>query len=107
MTSNQRLVFIKSSIRAVFVFLAVCSTEHTSSSNTVDEDVREYSVAMGNFRTCDNDNIISSPHQAIADTRVPQPVAEGIWKKAEMLETEDNAVVDMAPGCGLKDKMVK
>jgi len=48
--------------------------DFTSSSNTVDEDVQDC-VTMGNFRTCD---IISSAHEAIADTHVPQPVAEGI-----------------------------
>ena len=63
-------------------------------------------VTIGNFRTSDSQNIISLSHKALADTCVPQPVAEGIRKKAEMLVTENNAVVAV-PGCGDKDRMVK
>ena len=107
MTSSQRLVLIKKfntcSVRVKN--RAVSSTEQASSSSNT-EEVAQGCVTVGNFSTCDDDNIISLSHKAIADTRVPQPVAEGIWKKAEMLVTEENAVV-VAPGCGVKDKMVK
>jgi len=37
---------------------------------------------------------------------MPQQTAQGIWTKAMMLVSEENAIV-CAPGCGEKDKMVK
>ena len=113
MTSDQRLVYIKKlnscSVRAQNSCQSIASGQHANSSTTAAiEEVTETqeNVIRGNFRNNDSHSIISLPHKALADTCVPQPVAEGIWKKAEMLITESNAVV-MAPGCGPKDRMVK
>ena len=101
--------FNSCSVRAQNKCHGVASSQHAGSSTTatIDEDTgTQENVTIGNFRTSDSQNIISLSHKALADTCVPQPVAEGIWKKAEMLVTENNAVV-AAPGCGDKDRMMK
>jgi len=103
MTSSQRLVYIKKLNTCVVHGKSSSSTTQQPSSSVIYEDTQA-NVIVGNFH--DSDSIISLSHEAIADTRVPQPVAKGTWKKAEMLVTESNAVV-MAPKCSPKDGQVK
>ena len=62
-------------------------------------------ISIGNFNL--NSEGISMPYkEAFANTKVPEVTAEGIWTKASMLTSEENAIF-LAPGCGPKDKMVK
>ncbi len=64
-------------------------------------------ITVGSFRLEEDTLSLSVPfEQVVLGTQLPQPVAEGIWKKAAMLTKEKNAVV-VAPGLGEKDRMVK
>ena len=100
MTTEQRLNRIKK-FNSCKVRTTIAHSVLTDSVNTLQSN----QLTAGNF-ALDSERIALSYKEAFANTQVPQSTAEGIWTKASMLVSEENAVV-VAPGCGVKDRMVK
>lgn len=101
MTTEQRLNQIKK-FNSCLVRATVARSILTDSINTQQSN---HQLITGKF-ALDSESIALSYKEAFANTKVPQSTAEGIWTKASMLVSEENAVV-VAPGCGAKDRMVK
>ena len=67
----------------------------------------ESDITVGHFSIVDGQSLSVSVEEGIANTHLPKPTAEGIWKKAAMLLGEEKAIIVPAPEFGPNDKMVK
>lgn len=71
-----------------------------------EEDPSFLDITVGHFSITDGQSLSVSVEEGIANTHLPKPTAEGIWKKAAMLVGVEKAIVP-APGFGPDDKMEK
>ena len=63
-------------------------------------------ITIGRFNINENISLSVAIEDGVANTRIPYATVEGIWRKANLLISDADAIVS-APGFGKKDKMVK